>query len=158
MSSFSCRRTFLATPSIPSARAGEVRGGVGTHQRSRETPATPASGQHWWAGHPTAHQHTHTQPAPGTSQRSRAETTLVQTESSSLHRGVCMALGSPPPPQLPPGKATKAAMRSTGWEAFLLLRNSRLLAAKSREGHTLIHVYTHTHTVSPRHTFIPSHN
>lgn len=39
-------------------------------------------------------------------------------------------------------------MKSTGCEAYILVMNSRLPAAKSRDGCTHSHTYTNTHTVT----------
>lgn len=56
------KKEIPALPSPPPERAGEVKRGAGTYQRSRETLATPASGQHLWADRPPhgtrAHAHT----------------------------------------------------------------------------------------------------
>lgn len=82
----------------------------------------------------------------GMRQCSQAEITLIQTESSStFHSGVCTPWAAS---QLPPGTATKAAMRHTCWEAFLLVMKNKLPAAKSRDGHT----HTHTHTLQDTHS------
>ena len=89
--------------------------------------------------HIHAYMHTHTLLAP----RNVPAQTSRNRPHSAVHSGVCTPQAAS---QLPSGMATRAAMRSTCWEAFLLVMNSRLSAAKSRDRHTHRHSETRAHT------------
>lgn len=89
-----------------------------------------------------AHTHIHSWP------QERVSAAKQKSPSFKLNHHLPSTMGSAWPwgaPQLPPGTATKAAMKNTYWEAFLLM-NSRLLAAKSRDGHSLSLTHSHSET------------